>query len=218
MIQGQSALGLPTGGRAGALSRAGNRGQHRPLVFLNALDLSQRRPAAVRHLLARLLSPHALIEGVDSHLADPSLFQRAATAGAFVMTLPPLGNLSNGFYTVHPRRNDRFVAARAPLKALFPEVDFTRFAFTGELLCALAATCPVRFVEMRRDLTGQWLARMDQLLSHMPPRGVLLDPIAAPWLARPALPNDAYLTRLAVDPQDQQGAAAALIRATRLSG
>ena len=167
--------------------------------------------------MGRLLSPSALVEGVDAHLADPALAERARMAQAFVLVLPPLGNLSNPFYAVHPRRNDRFVTARAPLRALYPEIDFAVFAFTGALLGTLAATCPVRFVEMRRDLSRHWTGAMTELLQRLPARGVLLEPPAAPWLARPPLPHHPGLRRIAVDPDDKVASVAALLRATRQS-
>ena len=193
----------------------GMSGQHRSVIFLQGRPLQACRRATLERVMARLLSPAALVEGVDWHLSDPFLAARASRAQGFALALPPLGNLTNGFYAVHPRRNDRFVVARPPLRALYPEVDFAGFAFTGELLSTLAATCPGRFVEMRRDLTRQWLARVEQLLALMPAHGILLEPPAAPWLSRPPLRYVAGLTRVAVDPDDRQGSVAALLRATR---
>ncbi|MBN8292751.1 hypothetical protein JI664_12320 [Rhodobacter sp. NTK016B] len=161
------------------------------------------RPLAGR-VLDRLSRPAALIEGVDLHLGDPGLVARAQDARAFVLLLPPLGNLSNAFYRVHPRRNDRFIAARAPLRALFPEVDFAPIAFTGHALDTLWATCPERFALVRQELEHAWRARMQQLLALLPPHGVLVDPLSPGWLVRPALTDARGLPRVALG--DRQGA------------
>ena len=158
--------------------------RHEGLVLIDARGAS--RGDAVQPLLRRLLSPRARIEGVDCRLNDPALIERAGAAWAFVMLLPPLGNLGNPFYSVHPRRNDRFLAARPKLKALFPEVDFTEFDFTGHMLSTLATTCPHRFVELRRLLRHTWRNRLEGLLAHLPENGVLVHIPGPGWLAVPA--------------------------------
>ncbi|KPQ07708.1 MAG: hypothetical protein HLUCCA12_04730 [Rhodobacteraceae bacterium HLUCCA12] len=135
----------------------------------------------------RLLSPGALIEGIDRRLNDPWLHAAARRARAAIMLLPPLGNQCNPLYSVHPRRNDRFLAARAPLRALFPEVDFTEFDFTGHMLGALAATCPERFAHARQALQQAWLEKLAALMAHMPDRGVLLHHHGPAWLPLPPI-------------------------------
>lgn len=158
--------------------------RHEGLVLIGALA-AQADPLPLAQL-RRLLSPAARIEGADRRLNDPALIDNARAARAFVMLLPPLGNLGNPFYSVHPRRNDRFLAARPKLKALFPEVDFTEFDFTGHMLGALIATCPGRFAEMRRHLRLTWQERMAALLAHLPDKGVLVHLPGPEWLAVPA--------------------------------
>ncbi len=130
-------------------------------------------PDAVR-ILRRVFSPEARTEGIDARLADPLVPERARRAACFVMLLPPVGNMSNPFYTVHPRRNDRFVAAHPPLRRLFPETDFAEFVFTGHLLGMLAATCDTRFAVIARALRPLWLERLHLHLQALPPRGVML--------------------------------------------
>jgi hypothetical protein len=46
-------------------------------------------------------------------------------------------NISNRFYSVHPRRNDRFLKASRLMQTIFAEVDFTEFHFTRHLLRGL---------------------------------------------------------------------------------
>lgn len=170
------------------LSVASNLAQHEGLALISALALATQADPLPPAVLQRLLSPAAQIEGADCRLNDPALLDSARSARAFVMLLPPLGNLGNPFYSVHPRRNDRFLAARPMLKALFPEVDFTEFDFTGHMLSTLAETCPARFAEMRRLLRLTWRERLAALLAHLPDSGVL---VHLPGPARLVPPVDA---------------------------
>ena len=72
--------------------------------------------------------------GVDLYLNDPGVMGLAAGAGAKVVQVMGAQNLSNRYYSVHPRRNDRFLRASDRLEALYPEVDFTEFHFVRHLL------------------------------------------------------------------------------------
>ena len=203
------------GGTVSALLSAQSRStewRHRSLLLIGRDRPACLTPRLARRVLNRMLVPPAQVEGVDFHLADPQLSQSAALAGAFLLVLPPLGNLSNTMYSVHPRRNDRFVAARAPLKALYPEVDFAAFAFTGHALTTLAATCPERFAQVRQVLAATWVSRMRQMLDLLPPRGLLLDLTPPPWLPRPPIPGEGR-RRLAVDPDDRARTAEDLCKA-----
>lgn len=184
---------------------------HPALALIDGSARSQPGEAMAERLAGRLLSPAAQIEGVDRLLGDPAIRDGARAARAFVLLLPPLGNLDNPLYRVHRRRNDRFLAARAPLKALFPEIDFADFDFTGHLLGSLAATCPVRFAEVRRILATVWSERVATLLAQLPPRGVLLHAPGSAWLPLPLpVPAGPGLRALVVDPADPGGAAASL--------
>ncbi|WP_461472194.1 DUF6473 family protein [Pararhodobacter sp.] len=185
--------------------------RHRALLLIGDRAHKRLREPVARRVLDRLLQPAAQVEGVDLHLGDPALADAAALAKGFALVLPALGNLSNPYYRVHPRRNDRFVAPRAQLKALFPEVDFAPFTFTGHALATLAATCPDRFVEVRRCLSAIWVQRMQALLAMLPARGVLIDLPAPPWLMRPPIPGEGA-RRIRVDPDDR-GPGAALFHA-----
>ena len=93
-------------------------------------------------------------------------------------------NISNRFYTVHPRRNDRFVQASTVLRAIFPEIDFTDFTFTRHMLGALHNISPERFEIVRMELQEAWKARMRTFLRDIGPRTMLL------WFA-PQMPSDA---------------------------
>lgn len=93
-------------------------------------------------------------------------------------------NMSNRFYTVHPRRNDRFLRASSVLKAVFPDVDFTDFCFTRHMLQTLHAVSPDRFEIVRHELEEAWKARMRSFLTEVGAHTILL------WFAK-QLPSDA---------------------------
>jgi hypothetical protein len=120
--------------------------------------------------------------GPDFYLSDPAALQVAAGARVAVLQITGAEAMSNPFYTVHSRRNDRFLVALPALKALFPEVEFTEIHFTRHLLTVLHRTGPDRFATVIAGLRANWLDRMQALLSQLPERRVLL------WLAdTPAL-------------------------------
>ena len=120
--------------------------------------------------------------GVDVYLGEPDVIDIARKAEAVVVQIMGAGNLSNRYYSVHPRRNDRFIGATPLLRSLFPQVDFTEFNFTRHMLTTLQATSKDRFAVLADELRAIWLQRMTQLLAQLPQRTVLL------WLAdqRPA--------------------------------
>ena len=112
--------------------------------------------------------------GIDSFLFDESLMEIMSGADLTVVQLMEAQNLSNRFYKVHPRRNDRFLAAHPALIALYPEVDFTDFHFNKHLLTTLRDIGPGRFAEVEAHLQEVWLERMDQLLGRLEGRVALL--------------------------------------------
>ncbi|WP_101066009.1 DUF6473 family protein [Roseovarius salinarum] len=112
--------------------------------------------------------------GPDVFLNDSELIGAAGGARLAVLQLPPATNLSNRFYTVHPRRNDRFVEASDLLQTVFRDVDFTEVHFTGHLLARLQATSPERFRMVRDELETAWVVRMKQLIERIGVPTVLL--------------------------------------------
>ncbi len=115
--------------------------------------------------------------GPDFYLADPAALQVAAGARVAVVQVTGAEAMSNPFYTVHSRRNDRFLAATPALTALFPDVEFTDIHFTRHLLMVLRRAGPDRFATVVAGLKANWLSRMRALLAQLPDRRVLL------WLA-----------------------------------
>lgn len=105
--------------------------------------------------------------GLDVYLGEPGLIEIAAGARVTVLQAVGAQNVSNRFYTVHPRRNDRFLAASRQLRSLYPEVDFTEVNFTRHLLTRLRDTSPERFVRVRAELQQAWLGRMRLVLRRI---------------------------------------------------
>jgi hypothetical protein len=99
--------------------------------------------------------------------------------------------LSNRLYTVHPRRNDRFVRASGILRTIYRDVDFTEFHFTRHMLDHLRGLSPDRFDIVRNELRVAWMARMKHVLSQ----GAV--PVHLLWLSCRAPRNE--------DPQDALG-------------
>lgn len=106
--------------------------------------------------------------GLDLYLHDPALLRIATQAQRVVVQVMGAQNLTNRFYAVHPRRNDRFVAARPELRSLFPEVDFTEFSFTRHLLHGLRRISVERFAVVAAEVQRLWVERMGQLLALLP--------------------------------------------------
>ena len=106
--------------------------------------------------------------GPDAFAEDETV--RAALARASVAVIEVMGahTLSNPYFRVHPRRNDRFIAAEPALTALFPEIDFTDFAFTLHMLGALEAADPDRFARVAAALRKAWLRQMARLVAEAP--------------------------------------------------
>lgn len=115
--------------------------------------------------------------GVDVFLNDEAVMEACRGARAVVVQITGAQNLSNRFYAVHPRRNDRFVRATPALVGLYPEVDFTEFNFTGHMLQSLHARAPDRFETLVEELKAIWLERMAALIAAVARPVVLL------WLA-----------------------------------
>lgn len=132
--------------------------------------------------------------GIDVFLNDVSLMD--VVAGAKVSIFQALGahNMSNRFYVVHPRRNDRFLRASAMLKALYPGVDFTEFHFTRHMLSVLKQKSPSAFEIVVAELQMAWQARMRKLAGRIPGDKILL------WLPSRAPEGDQPSDGLGLDP------------------
>ena len=126
--------------------------------------------------------------GVDVFLNDPMLLEVANGAEVTVLQVVGAQNLSNRFYAVHPRRNDRFVNASPLLTSIYPEVDFSEFHFTRHMLNNLHDVSAERFSVVREELQAAWLARMKLFLRRVQGQVLLL------WFAEHEPPEDAAVS------------------------
>ena len=136
--------------------------------FPTQLDAAQGEP---------VLNLGVMNAGLDVLMSDPAILGALDDAEAVVFQIISAHNMSNRFYTVHPRRNDRFLTASAMLRTIYPQVDFTEFNFTRHMLSHLLSLSADRFEILRNELEAAWVARMTRFL----------DQIAAPvhllWLS-----------------------------------
>jgi Domain of unknown function (DUF6473) len=135
-------------------------------------------PALTEELLGMPVVNFGLVNaGVDVFSHDETVMQACANAAVTVIQISGAQNLSNRFYAVHPRRNDRFLRASNLLKTIYRDVDFTEFNFTRHLLTTLREDNPDKFAMVESELKEAWVARMKTLVSRISSRVVLL------WLA-----------------------------------
>ena len=111
--------------------------------------------------------------GVDAFLHDSGICEIASQAAVTVIQITGAQNNSNRYYRVHPRRNDRFVAPNACLKALYPRIDFSNIHFTRHALQDLEDAAPLRFELVLEELKAAWVDRMTELLAQIQGRKVL---------------------------------------------
>ena len=112
--------------------------------------------------------------GIDVFSHDPFVTAAAAKAKVTVFQILGAQNMTNRFYSVHPRRNDRFVAASKLLQTIYREVDFAEFHFNKHMLTRLNDISAERFDTVRQELQEAWMARMRLMLGQMRGKTVLL--------------------------------------------
>ncbi|WP_296427667.1 DUF6473 family protein [Yoonia sp.] len=112
--------------------------------------------------------------GIDAFVNDPTVMDVCNGADMTVVQVMGANYLSNRFYSVHPRRNDRFVQASTVLQAIYDDVDFSEFSFTRHMLGALCAKSPDRFDIVVTELRQAWTARMRNMLHQIGSQCILL--------------------------------------------
>lgn len=135
--------------------------------------------------------------GVDAFVNDPTIMSACNDAEVTVVQVMGANYLSNRFYSVHPRRNDRFLRASTVMQAIYNDVDFADFTFTRHMLTTLYEKSPERFDIVLQELREAWVARMKNMLGQIGPRSVLL------WFSKEVLDNTSWHLResgLGADP------------------
>ena len=125
-------------------------------------------PALVEAVLGDTCVNFGMINAsVDAYANEPTILAACHDASLNIVQVMGAQNMSNRFYTVHPRRNDRFLRASTVLQAIYPDVDFSDFCFTRHMLSALYARSPDRFEIVRMELESAWLGRMSSFLREI---------------------------------------------------
>lgn len=121
----------------------------------------------------------------EVYAQERELMQVVSGAAACVVQITGAQNVSNRYFSVHPRRNDRFTGPTPLLRSLFRQVDFTEFSFTRHLMQALQRHSSDRFEVLAEELRSAWVARMKDVLRQLRCPTVLL------WLsdAPPPVPG-----------------------------
>lgn len=115
--------------------------------------------------------------GTDAFVNDDAVLKICREADVTIVQVTGAQNMSNRYYDVHPRRNDRFLRATPLLSGVYPQVDFTEFHFTRHLLTALKSASPDRFRQIRSELEKTWEERMKTVLCKIGGKIILL------WMA-----------------------------------
>ena len=116
--------------------------------------------------------------GIDVFLSEPALLDAAGRGRATVIEAMDAACLSNRYYGVHPRRNDRFLAPSPLLRRMCPSIDWTEFTFVRHMLQSVGTAHPDAFAILRGALREAWLERMRALIAALDGPVVLL------WLGR----------------------------------
>lgn len=125
----------------------------------------------------------AVNASVDAFVNDDTVLTLASKAKVTVVQITGAHNMTNRFYSVHPRRNDRFLKASTLMQTIFRDIDFTDFSFTRHLLSTLKAHSPEKFAVVEQELKSAWKARMELMLNRISGRVILL------WVSA-RLPDD----------------------------
>jgi hypothetical protein len=112
--------------------------------------------------------------GADVFLNEPTILEACSKARVTIIQVMGAQNMSNRFYAVHPRRNDRFLKASVLMKTVFREVDFTDFHFTRHMLSTIKSVSEERFALVEEELKEAWKARMQHLLEKIEGKTIVL--------------------------------------------
>ncbi len=149
--------------------------------FPELLAASLGRPAA---------NMGAMNAGLELILNDAAIEKTMANADHVVLQITGAHLMTNRFYRVHPRRNDRFLRASSALSTVYRSTDFTEFHFVRHMLSVLSVESAERFAIVMRELQEAWVARMKTLVARVDvPVHLLWMSIAPPAERRADLEN-----------------------------
>jgi hypothetical protein len=96
--------------------------------------------------------------GLDAFVRDEALLQFASDAPVVVLQAMGAHNMSNRFYSVHPRRNDRFLRHSRAMQRVFNRVDFSDFVFTRHMLLELRKSGAEPFEALLAEMEEAFLS------------------------------------------------------------
>jgi len=120
--------------------------------------------------------------GLSLFSEEPWLLDAGSRSDVTVLQVLGAQNMSNRLYSVHSRRNDRFLTVSPALRDMYPDVDFSGINFTGHLLETLARN-EQAFATLIDELKWAWIQRMRRVLAMIQGDVILL------WMSRRA-PED----------------------------
>lgn len=132
--------------------------------------------------------------GLGVFSGDDAILNVTDQAAVTVVQVLGAQNLSNRFYAVHPRRNDRFLKATAMLRAIYREVDFTDMHFNRHMLRSLIEVSPERFALIEDELKLVWVRQMRALAKRIDGKTVLL------WVSNRRPEDESEGTEMEYDP------------------
>ncbi len=111
--------------------------------------------------------------GLSLFSEEPWLLDAGSRSDITVLQVLGAQNMSNRLYSVHSRRNDRFLSVSPALREMYPDVDFTEIHFTGHLLETLS-TDEAMFASLVKELKWAWVQRMRRVISMLKGDVILL--------------------------------------------
>ncbi len=118
--------------------------------------------------------------GPGFFLKDPVVLETCSRAKTCVIQVMDAVPLSNRMYSVYPRRNMRLRAVSEPLRALYPQVDFSSYRYVSAMIRKLKKVDAEAYSVVLAEQQSAWLARMLELFQDIETRKILL------WIKREA--------------------------------
>lgn len=132
-------------------------------------------PALLERKLGHQVANFGVMHAGVSIFSDEGwLIEKASASRLTILQILGAPNMSNRLYSVHSRRNDRFLGVSPALRELFPEVDFTEINFTGHLMRCLSEQPGPAFNALVQELKWAWVQRMKRLIGMIEGDVILL--------------------------------------------
>jgi len=142
-------------------------------------------PAIVEHISQRPCANFGQNgAGIDGFILDRDVQNMCQRSAITVVQIMGAQNMSNRLYSVHPRRNDRFIRQSMLMKTIFDDIEFTDFNFVQHMLSTIKNQAPDRFPIIVQELKAAWVARMKMMLAQIGGQIILL------WVPCKASPSN----------------------------